>query len=170
MSPPDRSDAGNEARPVGGKNEDEHRGKEPERPLDQMPADDALEKPVQALHQPFQKILGAARHLGHLARRHLSKNDQAHRDDPRDDHGVGDRKAERARDLDGLLRQAVFGRCSDRLRLLGHRDRRVRAQPSEEEEEDDRQQPTARASQSALDLPLHHRRHVAQGCIKRATG
>ena len=52
-------DAGEESDPVGRKDEDEDGGEEPEGPLDQMRADDALEEPVQALHQPLEKILRA---------------------------------------------------------------------------------------------------------------
>ena len=73
MSPADRADAGDQADPVGGKDEDEDRGEEPERPLDQMAADDALEKPVEAFHQPLQEVLRAARHLVHAAASRLGQ-------------------------------------------------------------------------------------------------
>ena len=76
--------------------------------FDQVTADDAFEQAVEALEQPFQQVLRAARHLAHFPRRDLCKEDQAQRDDPRHDHGVGDRKAEEAADLDGFLRQAVL--------------------------------------------------------------
>ena len=107
MSPSDRADAWNEADPVGGENEDEDGGKEPERPLDQVPADDALEETVEAFHEPFQEVLRAARNLGHASRRQLGEHDEAEGDDPRHDHGIRDREAEGPPDLDGVLRQAV---------------------------------------------------------------
>ncbi len=110
MSPSDRADAWNEANPVGGENEDEDGGKEPKRALDQVPADDALEQTEEAFHEPFQKVLRAAGNLRHASRCHLGEHDEAHGDDPRHDHGVRDRKAEGPRDLDGVLRQAVFHR------------------------------------------------------------
>ncbi len=44
----------------------------------------------------------------HVPGRDLRKDDEAHGDDPRDEHRVGDRKAERTRDLHGPLRQAMF--------------------------------------------------------------
>ena len=108
MTPPDRADPGNEADPIGGENENEDGRKEPERPLDQMPANDSFQKGVQALNQPFPEILCPFRHWLHVARCDLSKNDQAERSNPGDDHGVGDRQAEDAGDLDSLLREAVF--------------------------------------------------------------
>src|SRR6185369_6725907 len=59
MSPADRSDARHETHPVGGEDEDEHAGEEPERALDQMPPDDPLEESVQALDEPLEEVLGA---------------------------------------------------------------------------------------------------------------
>ena len=60
VSPPNRADPGNEAHPIGGKNENEDRRKEPERPLDQVRANDAFQKIVKTLDQPFQEILRSA--------------------------------------------------------------------------------------------------------------
>ena len=71
-------------------------------------ADDALEQSVQAFDEPLQKVLSPRGHLAHVASRELSEHDEAQRHDPRDDHGVRDRETEGLRDLDGLLRQAVF--------------------------------------------------------------
>ena len=80
-------------------------------------ADDAFQKAVEALDQPFQEVLRAVRDLLHVARRELGEDDEAQGDDPGDHHGVGDRKAERPGDLDGLLRQAVFLRLGDCRRV-----------------------------------------------------
>lgn len=51
-------------------------------------------------------------HLGHLPCGELRKDDQAHRDDPGDEHGVRQRKPRRSRDLHGALREPVsrFGK------------------------------------------------------------
>ena len=122
MSPPDRAGPGNETHPICGKNENENRGKKPERPLDQARADDAFQKTVQALDEPFQQILRSAGNTFHVPCCEPSKNDQPHRHDPAHDHRIGDRKAEGAGDLNCLLRQAVFLRFSARRRqtaLLG---------------------------------------------------
>ena len=59
MAPSDRADAGDEADPVGGEDEDEDGPEEPERLLDQVRADDALEQPVETLDEPFQEVLRA---------------------------------------------------------------------------------------------------------------
>ena len=88
---------------------------EPERPPDQVRTDDAFEEAVEALDEPLQEVLRAVRHLLHVPRRELREDDEADGDDPGDDHRVGDREAERPRDLDGPLRQVVF------LALRGHR-------------------------------------------------
>ena len=55
VAPPDRADAGHEADPVGGEDEDEDRAEEPERPLDEVTADDALEQPVEAFDEPLEQ-------------------------------------------------------------------------------------------------------------------
>ena len=127
MSPADRADAGNQADPVRGEDEDEDRAEEPERPADQMRADDAFQKPVEAFDQPLQEILRSLRHLLHAPGRELRKDDEAHGDDPGDEHGVGDGKAERTRDLDGLLRQAMFLARRGRHRGAGSEDPRHHA-------------------------------------------
>ena len=80
--------------PVGGEDEDEDRAEEPERPLHQVRPDDAFEQVVEAFDQPLEKVLRAAGHLRHPARRELREDDEADGDDPRDDHRVGDRKTE----------------------------------------------------------------------------
>ena len=95
MSPSDGAHAGDQADPVGGEDEEEERPKEPERLLHEVRADDALEQPVETFDQPFQQVLRARGDLGHAPRRHLREHDQAQRDDPRHDHGIGDREAER---------------------------------------------------------------------------
>src|SRR5689334_10105617 len=55
-----RPDAGNQTKPVAGKNEDEDAGEEPERFVNQVASEDAFEKPVQTLDQPLPEILSAA--------------------------------------------------------------------------------------------------------------
>src|SRR5205823_11565910 len=94
-----------------GEDEDEDGSEEPEGSLDKMVADDPFEETVEALDEPFQKVLRAVGNLLHRPRRVLSKENQRDCDDPHYDHRVGDRKAERPGDLDGLLRQAMFHQC-----------------------------------------------------------
>ena len=110
MSPADRADAGQQAEPVRREDEDEDRAEEPERALDQVRADDALEQAVDALDDPLQEVLRAARDLRHRLRRAAGEEDQPDRDDPRHDHRVGDRKSEGSRHLHGALREPVFRR------------------------------------------------------------
>ena len=55
MAPADRADAREQADPVGGEDEDEDRGEEPERPVDQVRADDAFEQVVEALDRPTRE-------------------------------------------------------------------------------------------------------------------
>src|ERR1043166_6159601 len=116
MSPPHSAYAGNKPNPIGGKNEDENSGKEPEGPLGQVWSNDSGQELVKSLEQPFQKILGAPGDLLHASCGELSKYDQAHGYDPADNHRIGDRKIEGASDLYCLRRKAVFlrlrGRCT----------------------------------------------------------
>src|SRR5207253_3039228 len=114
MTPPNRAYPWNEAYPIRSENENENGGKEPERPLDEMPANDSLQKSVQSLNKPFPEILCPFRYWLHVPRRYLRENDQAQRSNPSNDHGVGDRQPEEADDLHGLLREAVL------LRLRAH--------------------------------------------------
>src|SRR5258708_39110592 len=96
MTPPDRAKPRNEASPISSENENENGGKEPERPLDQMPANDSLQKSVQSLNKPFPEILCPFRHWLHVPRSDLGKHDQAQRSNQGNDHGVGDRQPEEA--------------------------------------------------------------------------
>src|SRR5207237_7231747 len=112
MPPPDPTYPWNETHPIRSKNENENGGKEPKRPLDQMLANDSLQKSVQALHQPSPEILYPFRHWLHVPRSKLRKSDQAQRRHPGNDHGVGDRQPEEADDLHGFLREACFLRLS----------------------------------------------------------
>ena len=82
---------------------------EPERLVDQVAADDALEQPVERLDDPLHEVLRAAGDLRHPARRELREHDQADRDDPGDEHRVRHRKSKRVRDRQRTLRQAMFG-------------------------------------------------------------
>src|SRR5262249_56161056 len=103
VAPPYRPDAGYEAEPIGRNDEDEDCSEEPERSFDQMRPYDAFEKAVQPLDEPLEKILRPIGHLLHVPRRELRKDDQSDRDDPGDDHRIGDRKAEGTSDLYGAL-------------------------------------------------------------------
>src|SRR6185436_15711086 len=105
--PSDGTEAGDEPGPVAKQDEDEDRSEEPERALDEMPADDALEEVRETLDQPFPEVLGAFGNARHVSRGELRENDQRDGDSPGDNHGVGDGKAKRAGDLDGGLWQAV---------------------------------------------------------------
>ena len=53
---------GNQPKPIREQDENENRGKEPKRLLNQFVADDAFQKIVEAFHQPFPEILRARRH------------------------------------------------------------------------------------------------------------
>jgi hypothetical protein len=66
--------------------------------------DDPFQKTVEAFDQPFQKVLCSVGNLLRLARGYLRENDESQRHNPRDDHGIGDREAERPPDFLGLLR------------------------------------------------------------------
>src|SRR5262245_28666469 len=103
MSAPDRSYPGNETHPIGEENEDENSCKDPERPVDQVRANDSFQKTVEALNEPFKKVLCSFGNFLHLPRSHLSKNDESQRHNPSDDHGIRDRETEGAGELDGLL-------------------------------------------------------------------
>ena len=108
MPPADRADTWNQTDPVRGENEDEDAGEEPERPVNQVPANDAFQETVEGLDEEFQEILRSVGHFLHGPGGDLGKEDEADGDDPHEDHGVGDREPERAGDLDGLLRQAML--------------------------------------------------------------
>ena len=115
MPPADRADAGEEPDPVRRENEDEDRRKEPERLPNQLRSEEAFEKAVQALNQPFQKILRPVGHLLHVPCRHLCEDDEAERHNPGDDHRIGDRETERPGDLQRFLREAVTLGGGDRV-------------------------------------------------------
>ena len=106
--PSNRAHAGDQTDPIGKQNEDEDGSEIPERSLRQMRTDDALKKVGKASHHPFPEVLRAFGDPLHVTRGELGENDQAQSDGPGDDHRIGDRKAERPRDLDRLLRQTVF--------------------------------------------------------------
>ena len=99
------------------------RREEPERLPHQLRADEAFEKAVQALDQPFQKILRAVGDLLHVPGRHLCEEDEGERHQPSHDHRVGDRKTPRPGDLHGLLRQPVLLAGDDRRTGVHGRDR-----------------------------------------------
>ena len=114
MAPPNCTHPRNQAHPVGREDKDEHGCKEPERSVNQVPANDAFQKPVQTLDEPFAEVLCSLRDLLHVPRGDLGEHDQAGSHDPGDDHGVGDREAEETDDLVGLLRQTVCRRLLTR--------------------------------------------------------
>jgi hypothetical protein len=103
MAPPDGAHSRNQANPVGGEDEDEDRGEEPEGPLHEVRTNDAFEQVVEAFDHPLEKVLSAAGYLRHPARRDLSERDEADGDHPRNHHRVGDRKAEGSRDFHRAL-------------------------------------------------------------------
>ena len=116
VPPANRANPGNQTKPIGGQNEDEDRRQKPKRPLDQMRADDSLQKVVQTFDQPFQEVLGPAGNTFHVARCDSGENYQGDGDNPADDHGIGDEAAPMF-NLDGGLRQAVLrlsGKCTAR--------------------------------------------------------
>jgi hypothetical protein len=53
----------------------------------------------------------------HVSGRELSKNNQAQRHDPADDHGICDWESEDTSNLDGILREAMLHRFTAGLRL-----------------------------------------------------
>ena len=67
----------------------------------------SLQKVVQTFDQPFQEVLSPAGNTLHVPRRDSGKDDQGDRDNPTDDHGIGDEAAPMF-DFDGGLRQAVL--------------------------------------------------------------
>jgi hypothetical protein len=91
--------------------------KNQKRLMDQVGANDAFQKSIETLNEPFEKILCSSRNLLHLPRSKLGKDDQAQRNHPTDDHGIGDREAKQMPDLDSFLRQAVFLLSRGRLGL-----------------------------------------------------
>ena len=126
MAPADGSHAGHQAHPVGGQDENEDRGEEPERPFRQVRPDDPLQKIVKALDQPLPEVLDALRHLLHLSSGDVGKEDEARRHDPGHQHRVRDGKRPPRRlnavDFDRLLRQTLLrppGRDGWRRHPLG---------------------------------------------------
>ena len=90
-APAERADTRNEPKPIRGEDEDENRGKKPKSLFDEVSANDAFQKFVKTFHQPFPKILRAGGHILDFARGRLGEHNQAHRDNPGDYHGTGDR-------------------------------------------------------------------------------
>ena len=90
MPPPDRADAGNQAKPVYEQDENENRREKPKRFADEIPADDSFQEIVETLHQPFPKILRSARDRLNPAGGDLGEDNDAERDNPGHQHWVGD--------------------------------------------------------------------------------
>ena len=122
MSPADGADAGNETHPVGGEDKDEDRGEEPERPLDQVGADDAFEQAVEALDQPLEKVLRPAGNLRHVPRRELAKRIRPRATIQVTTIELVIGEPERPADFDRALREAVL----DGLRPIAKERRRRR--------------------------------------------
>src|SRR6266850_5146345 len=108
VSPSNRTHSGNETHPISGKYEDENSREIPKRPVDQMLSQEPFEKAVEAFSQPLQKILRSTGNPIHTPRCDAGKNDQPESNHPAKDHRIGNREAEDAADLNGLLRQAMF--------------------------------------------------------------
>ena len=117
-APANRADAGNQPEPVRRQDENENRREEPERLLHQSRSDDAFEKTVKSLHQPFPEVLRARRHFLNFPGGEPGKHNHAHRHNPRHQHGIGDKTAFMAEGLgalgNGLLCRS--SRCLDRCR------------------------------------------------------
>src|ERR1700751_1216396 len=107
VAPAHRAYAGYESHPIGGENEYEDAGKEPECLLRQMRAEDAGHERVKSVDEPFHEILRPEGNLLHLSSRDLRKHNETERNHPADDHGIGDREIEWASDLYCLGRQTV---------------------------------------------------------------
>src|SRR5438270_1278875 len=105
--PTHRPDPRNEPGPVGKENKDEDRSEKPERLLNQVRANDALEEPGEALHEPFKEILRPARYPFHAPCRELREKNDPRGHYPGHHHGIRDRKSKRPRDLNRVLRNAM---------------------------------------------------------------
>jgi len=114
--PADRTDPWNQTSPIREENEDENGGEEPEGPLNEIRADNAFQEIREAFDEPFPKVLYPGGDAPHVSRSELGKQNEANGDGPGDDHGVCNREAEWARDLDGMFGQAVGFRAGSRLR------------------------------------------------------
>ncbi len=113
LTPADRANPGDQPEPVGEQDEDENSGKKPKRLLHQVGPDDPAKEVIKPLHQPLPEILRAPRHLLHVARGNLREDDDAQRDDPTHEHGIGDGKLPdqgqfRRPEFDGLGAQPLF--------------------------------------------------------------
>ena len=86
MSPANRADAGNEAKPIDEQNEDEDRGKEPERLFHQVTPNHALEKIVKALDKSFPEVLQTFRDGSDFSRSQLRADNDPGGHNPGDDH------------------------------------------------------------------------------------
>jgi hypothetical protein len=104
VTPANRADSRDESDPIRGENEDKDRREEPERPVHERRAENALKKSVESFNRPLEQVLRARGHLPHVARCDLRKSDERERHDPRDHHRVGDRNPERVREVQRLLR------------------------------------------------------------------
>src|SRR5437763_9976036 len=88
MAPADGADAGYQTEPVQKQNENEDRGEKPEGLFHQLPTDNVFEKIVEALDQPFPKILRASRDGFDFARRDLREEKDAGGHEPGHAHGI----------------------------------------------------------------------------------
>src|SRR6266550_7339605 len=91
MFPPaNRADTRQQPKPSREKDENEDRREEPKGFLHQFRADDSFEKSVEPLDQKLPKVLQAGGYLLNVPGREPGKGDQPKRDDPGDEHRVGD--------------------------------------------------------------------------------
>src|SRR5262245_4438242 len=101
--PSNRADSGDQSDPIGKQDENENSREIPKRPLHQMWTDDALQKVRKTSHHPLPEILRPVWNPPHVSRGDLRENNQAQRDCPRNDHRIGNRKAERPRYFNCLV-------------------------------------------------------------------
>jgi len=83
-----RADAGKQTEPVGEEDENENRAEEPEGLFDQMLAEDAFEKVIEAFHQPFDEILQTRWNQSNVASGKLRDENDDCGDDPDHQHRV----------------------------------------------------------------------------------
>ena len=119
MSPANGADTRNEPEPIYEQNENEDRGKEPERLLDQIASDHAFEKIVKAFHEPFPKILRSGRHRLDFARGGLREHNHSGGHDPSHEHRIRKREFPNVIKFSGLQRKRLvffLGRSTGRFR------------------------------------------------------
>src|SRR5882724_8881798 len=77
MPPPNRAKSRDQAYPVRKQNKDKYCGEEPEGPMDEVMADNAVQEIMETLDHPFPEVLGSFRDGLHIARGDLCEDDQS---------------------------------------------------------------------------------------------